>query len=290
MLPILAREESRHLLGACEIAHFGINLSSGPHVTPDLFAWFGGRFWFATARRTLKARTLKVGDRVGVLLRRGPHRLVVSGQARPLDGVRPLTFLASPPESVLYPAGAAAFIIRNAPHLAGFVAQGPHALPRSLSTLRMLIAVRPISVALLRDDSIVDYEGPWISGIKDEAGDIDAEAFVGPANSGSVADIADNYAADAVAAVQTDGGVVVLPASWNPDEGVALVPPRLLELVGAHEGEVAIEIDRTEGFAMEDKVGAMIRGEMRIESGRIEVDAERLTMWKGMRTETVPTG
>lgn len=293
MRSIFARDESRRLLNEAAIAHFGMVTKRGPHVTPELFAWTAGRFWFATARRTLKARTLAPGSRVGLLLMSGNDRLVISGDARPLDGVRPLTLAASPQESALYPAGLAAFVIRNAPHLAGFMAQGPRAFPRSLSAFRMFIAVRPVAAVLIKDDRIVDSAGPWIEGIEEGRAEIDPAPFVSPAAPEDLADIAESYAADAAVAVETAIGPVVLPASWDPDDSTVLVATELLERVGAKEGEVAVEVDRMVGFAMEDKKGVLLRGDMEIvQNGRftrIEMDPNRMTSWRGMGTETLRT-
>ena len=299
MRSILARDDSRRLLNQAAIAHFGMVTKRGPHVTPELFAWTAGRFWFATARRTLKARTLSPGDRVGLLLMSGNDRLIISGEARPLDGVRPLTLAASPQESALYPAGFAAFVIRNASHLAGFIAQGPRAFPRSLTAFRMFIAVRPVAAVLIKDDRIVDSAGPWIEGIEGIEGieegrvEIDPVPFVSPAVPEDLADIAESYAADAAVAVETAMGPVVLPASWDPDDSTVLIATELLERVGAKEGEVAVEVDRMVGFAMEDKKGVLLRGDMElVQRGRftrIEIDPNRMTSWRGMETETMRT-
>lgn len=293
MLALLARDESRHLLREAEVAHLGIETSKGPHVTPELFAWVGGRLWFATARRTLKARKIGVGTRVGVLLKRGQHTLAMIGEARPLDAVRPLSYLLSPHEAGLYPAGAATFTLRNARHLAGFIAQGRGAFPKTLSTLRMFIAVRPVAVALLRGNRLLEAEGPWHRGIKLVGGDIDSEPFDVSGVPEDLASLADNFASDAVVAVSTGAGPAVLPASWDPEESVAYVSRELLQLAGAREGEAAVEIERMDGYAMEGKSGVLLRGQMRIvqdgQLSRVEFDPDKATVWRGMQTKTVPT-
>ena len=293
MLDLLEKDESLHLLKEAAVAHLGIEAKEGPHVTPELFAWAHNRLWFATARRTLKARRIGTGTRVGVLLARGQHTLIMIGEARPLDVVRPLSFAMSPYETALYPAGVAAFVIRNAQHLAGFIAQGPGALPKSLQTLRMFIAVRPVAVALLRGDRLLEAEGPWQRGVEFAGGKIDSGPVAVAHVPDDLSSLASNFADDAVIAVSTGGGPAVLPASWNPDEAAALVPHGLLHLVGAREGEAAIEIERMEGYAMDGKRGVLLRGEMRFaedgRGGRVEIDPDKATVWRGMKTKTVST-
>ena len=293
MLTLLSRDEVGHLLREAEVAHLGFEASKGPHVTPELFAWTGGRLWFATARRTLKARKIETGSRVGILLKRGQHSLAMIGEARPLDAVRPLSLLLSPHETALSPAGMTAFTLRNVRHLAGFIAQGPGACPKPLSTLRMFISVRPVAAALLRGNRLLEAEGPWQRGIKLIGGDIDSEPFDVTDVPDDLAAIADNFASDAVIAVSTGAGTAVLPATWDPEESVAHVARELLQLAGAREGEAAVEIERMDGYAMDGKRGVLLRGQMRVTQeghmSRVEFDPDKATVWRGMRTKTVPT-
>ncbi|MDQ4095998.1 MAG: pyridoxamine 5'-phosphate oxidase family protein, partial [Actinomycetota bacterium] len=71
----MVRADVRALVEDAEGAHVAIETGRGPHVTPELFCWNGGRLWFATARRTLKARKTRAGAPVGVFIEHGPRGL-----------------------------------------------------------------------------------------------------------------------------------------------------------------------------------------------------------------------
>lgn len=289
---VLERDEARRLLKQGELLHVALETRTGPHVTPELFVWNGGRLWFATARRTLKARLLDPGEQVGALIALGSHRLVISGEARPLDPLSPQSMLSSKPETLLAPVAAGAFVLRNAPHLVGFLAEGLHALPHSPATLRMLVAIRPVAVALLDRDEVIDSAGAW------HPQELPARQARRSAKvtAGSVpADVADvvEEPTDAVAALTTPYGPAAVPVRWNPVSGTASVPAQLLSLVGVESGtEASIEIDRMEGYLMSGKRGVLLRGDATISRrgrmAKISLKAERATVWRGMDNETVP--
>lgn len=281
------------MLEQAEIVHVAIETDRGPHVTPELFCWNGGRLWFATARRTLKARTMRAGDRVGVFLERGPRGLVLLTQAYPLDPVRPDSLLAARREVPLVPTATAAFALRHAGHLAGFVAQGPWAWPRSLGTLRMFVALRPIAAALLAHDQIESAAGVWAF---DEP-EGDRRLRPAPVQSDDLPDdlepLAEGFAADAVVALDSPEGPVALPATWDGARSEASVRRELLALAGVSAwGPGAVEVDRMEGYAMHGKRGVVVRGDTRVSHdglySTISFDADRATYWRGMHTRTVP--
>ena len=281
------------LLRRAPSAHLAMDTGKGPHVTPELFAWSGGRLWFATARRTLKARKLTAGAQVGLYIHRGGEALLLRAEARPIDALRPKTLLDSASETALFPAAGTTFVIRNAPHLAGFVAQGPWAWPRSASTLRMFIALRPIAVALIRNDRILEAAGDWASG-KPRGRRL---ARAGTVRAGGLPDELSRWAEDfvpnAVVGLASPTGPVALPASWDGERATATVAGELLALAGVRsEGAAAVEVERMTGYAMEGKRGVLLRGRgvVTIEGdwGRIVVEPERATYWQGMETETVP--
>ena len=290
---LLAGEQARSLLEDADVAHLAIDTGRGPHVTPELFAWNGNRLWFATARRTLKARKTRSGARVGVFLEHGPHGLALLAEARPLDAVRPDTLLVSPHETVLFPTAATAFLRRNVAHLLGFVAQGPWAWPHDLSTMRMFVALRPVAAALLFHDEVRDSAGEWSE--REPAGgssrgprSVDASDLPD-----DLEPLAEGFAADAVLSLESPGGPVALPCTWDGERSEASVHRNLLTLAGvSSDGPAAVEVDRMRGYAMKGKRGVLLRGEARISHGgrfsTVGLDVERATYWEGMETSTVP--
>ncbi len=288
---VLDRDEARRLLNEGELLHVALETRAGPHVTPELFVWNGGRLWFATARRTLKARLLDPGEQVGALIALGSHRLVILGEARPLDPLSPQSILSSKPESVLAPVAGTAFVFRNAPHLVGFLAQGLHALPHSLATLRMLVAIRPVAAALVERDEVIDSAGAWHPQEVPARDPRRAAKVTAGSVPSAVGDLVEEPS-DAVAALTTPYGPVAVPVRWDPDSGTASVSARLLSLVGVEgETEASVEIDRMEGYLMSGKRGVLLRGDATINRrgrvAKISLKAERATVWRGMDNETV---
>jgi len=290
---LLETPQARSLLEDADVAHLAIETGRGPHVTPELFCFNSGRLWFATARRTLKARKTRSGNRVGVFLEHGPHGLMLLADARPLDPVRPDRLPAALKELALAPSAAAAFVIRNAPHLAGFMAQGPGAWPHSLSTLRMFVALRPVAAALLFHDEIRSCAGDWEQERSGGRSRLRPRSVESPDLPDDLAPLAEAFSADAVVALTSPGGPVALPATWDGDRGEAAVNRDLLTLAGVFsEGPGAVEVDRMQGYAMSGKRGVLLRGATRISHGgafsTVSLDPTRATFWRGMETETVP--
>lgn len=189
------------------------------------------------------------------------------------------------------PLAATAFVLRNAPHLVGFAAQGPKAWPRSAATLRMLVAIRPLAAALVKGDEVTSA-GSW----RPTTISADVGRRARPVEVSELpdepADLALLAGGAAVVSLLTSVGPVALPAQWDPERGVASVTPGLLALVGAaHDSEAAVEIERMDGYAMGGKRGVMLRGDaiVRRKGGRGEIvlRPERATFWQGMETQTV---
>jgi hypothetical protein len=290
---LLAGESAQSLLVDAEVAHIAIDTGRGPHVTPELFSAYAGRLWFATARRTLKARKTETGTRIGVFVEHGPHGLMMVAEARALDVIRPDKLLQSPHEIALWPTAAAGFVLRNAGHLLGFVAQGPWAWPRSLSSVRMFVALRPVAAALLFHDEIRSCAGEWRTRVPAGISSRGPRAVDASDLPDDLEPLAEGFAADAVISLDTPGGPVALPCTWDGERSEASVRRDLLVLAGvASDGPAAVEVDRMRGYAMAGKRGVLLRGEARITHGgrfsTVSLDVERATYWEGMETNTVP--
>ena len=284
---LLARDEVRPLLEEPELVHIAIETKNGPHVTPELYAWHAGRLWIATARRTLKARTLDVHSPVGVLARHGAHSLVIAGEARPLDALTPSTFLHSPAEMLWSTTAASAFLMRNYRHLLGLVAQAPQAIPHSPSTLRVLVGIRPVAAALLRGHRLVESAGRWHPAPLEEADDDpDVLATVPDASS-----IIEDYDGDAVIALSTRSGPIALPGAWDPDRSIATVAGHMMALAGSDDTiGAAVAVEGMTGYDFDDKEGAMLRGiGSVVNNGRIaevQLQPERAHEWQGISTRS----
>jgi hypothetical protein len=73
------------VLGGASVAYLAVETSSGPHVTPLLFAATPDRLWFGIGRGTLKARVLAKRSAVGVVVPGADASIAIRGEAALLD-------------------------------------------------------------------------------------------------------------------------------------------------------------------------------------------------------------
>jgi Pyridoxamine 5'-phosphate oxidase len=104
-----------NVLSHASVAYLAIETSSGPHVTPLLFAATPDRLWFGIGRGTLKARVLAKSPAVGVVVSGAQSSVAIRGQATLLDRLP-----ASPSEIARAPFALPAFASRNALEMAAF--------------------------------------------------------------------------------------------------------------------------------------------------------------------------
>ena len=103
------------VLGGASFAYLAVETSSGPHVTPLLFAATPDRLWFGIGRGTLKARVVAKRPAVGVVVPGAEASLAIRGEATLLDRLP-----ASPAELARAPFALPAFASRNALEMAAF--------------------------------------------------------------------------------------------------------------------------------------------------------------------------
>jgi hypothetical protein len=96
------------VLGGASFAYLAVETSSGPHVTPLLFAATPDRLWFVIGRGTLKARVVTKQPAVGVVVPGEDASIAIRGEATLLDRLP-----ASPAELARAPFGLPAFAFRN---------------------------------------------------------------------------------------------------------------------------------------------------------------------------------
>lgn len=104
-----------NVLGRASIAYLAVETSSGPHVTPLLFAATPDRLWFGIGRGTLKARVLTKRPPVGVVVPGENASVAIRGEAALLDRLP-----ASPAELARAPFALPVFASRNALEMAAF--------------------------------------------------------------------------------------------------------------------------------------------------------------------------
>ena len=103
------------VLGRASFAFLAVETSSGPHVTPLLFAATPDRLWFGIGRGTLKARVVRKRPAVGVVVPGADGSVAIRGEAKLVDRLP-----ASPGEVARAPFALPAFASRNALEMAAF--------------------------------------------------------------------------------------------------------------------------------------------------------------------------
>jgi hypothetical protein len=231
------------VLGGASVAYLAVETSSGPHVTPLLFAATPDRLWFGIGRGTLKARVLAQRPAVGVVVPGADASVAIRGEATLLDQLP-----TSPAELARAPFALPAFASRNALEVAAFARDVARrgAQPQSLAPL----SVRIETLDLLDGWSALSVLG-WM-------------AAVGP---------------------------IALPAMWDPRTKRARVPAAPLRNAGGSRTAAAcICIDESEGLGPLAKRGTLLRGRghatLRGDIASVALEPERITRWKGFRTQT----
>jgi hypothetical protein len=144
------------VLGGAAFAYLAVETSSGPHVTPLLFAATPDRLWFGIGRGTLKARVLAKRPSVGVVVPGAGASVAIRGEATLLDRLP-----ASPAELARAPFALPAFASRNAFEMAAFARD----IARSASQPQPLspLSVRVDSLELLNDwpaEAVLGWAAP----------------------------------------------------------------------------------------------------------------------------------
>ncbi len=133
------------ILDEADVLYVAVAAPKGPHVTPAVFDVDGGRLWFITPRRSVKARVIDRHRRVGGLVQVGQRAVVFGGRARIVD---PLTArgIFSPGRLLDLPLAAAGYLGRNHRHATGTIRD--HQAP-TLALSRVIVSIDIRRLALL---------------------------------------------------------------------------------------------------------------------------------------------
>jgi hypothetical protein len=266
----------RAVMSEARQAYVVVDLPSGPHVTPQLFASSGDRCIFLSAATTLKVQVLRQRPQIGVTFIAGARAVVMGGTAAVLDALRPASVVAHlrdvPVAGGLLPA----FVLRNAADLAGFARDftcgrlGFHIPPR-----RVLIVARPDRLAVVEGASVIAAAGTWR----------------GSVSSGGAPSVAPG--GDAVVGWRTPDGPLALPGRLDRTDALVQLPNGLIELAAAPErGAACVVVDDYGGPGPALKRGVMQRGTGTVTTADGQtwfgLEPARVTTWRGIDSNTVP--
>ena len=278
------------VLDVADVLHVAVSARRGPHVTPTVFDVAGGRLWFVTPRRSVKARVIARHRRVGGLVQAGDRALVFGGRARIVD---PLTArgVLSPGRFLELPLAAAGYFDRNLRHALGTVRDHP---APTLALSRVMVSIDVRRAALLDGPAVVEAWGRWARTDLLLAGD---------PSPGRAPDL--RAAPPALRALLGDGAGVVLgwqslsgplalPGRWQTGAATVETSAEALVLAGAGTAGPACVTAQRSRYRLDDKEGVLVSGagEARRPAGdpvraRVAIDAQRATWWTGEHRRSV---
>lgn len=236
----------------------------GPHCTPLVFGYSGGRVWLTTSRRSVKARAWKVDPGVAGLVRSGELSVTFTGTVHTYDVLDRSTWAAALSGATSIARAGTAFSKKNAKFFAGYAVDARQVPFAWMPPGRVFVSVDVERTALLGEDGVQEGRGRWGGESLSNKTFRSSKSGDDPL-SGLPADVREALGSDGDAALTVSGarGPVVLPARWRVEAGAlyASLPAETLALAGAGpEAPVAVTMDRASEWRARDMVGAMVQG------------------------------
>lgn len=255
-------------------AYVAVETANGPHVTPELYAWSGGRLWFAAAVSTLKAKVLPNRPRAGAVVTVAGRSVVLHGTVSVFDPRRPLDIARRASAWPRATRAITGYVLRNVPDLVAFARDAAIGrLGLRIPPPRALFALEPDRVLLVENDALVACLGAWPGSAAGALGALDD---------------APDVPAGGTAAVAAFPGPVAVPARWFAPERRTHVAPALLGLLDLPESfDVAVVIDDYTAPGPAAKRGRLVRGRGSLAAGSpgyVDVDCDRAVEWEGVET------
>ena len=280
------------VLDEADLLHVAVAARNGPHVTPAVFDVDGGRLWFVTPRRSVKARVIDRHRRVGGLVQLGRWSVVIGGRARIVD---PLTArgIFSPGRLLDLPFAAAGYLGRNHRHATGTIRD--HEAP-TLALSRVLVSIDIRRLALLDGFDVVDSWGQW-SGTDLMLRGAPPPGIT-PELAALPASVRNLLTDDAPVVLGWQGlfGPLALPATWRDRGGELETSGAALVLAGAASGSPACVTVERSRYRLNSKQGLLLTGDghARLDGGgrlaRVTLDLDRTTWWRGEERHTIAAG
>ena len=237
---------------------------TGPHCTPLVFAYSGGRLWFTTSRRAVKTRAWKADPAAAGLVRHGELAVAFTGSAKLYDALDRNTWGDAVAGATSIARATAAFSRKNARFFAGYAVDAKQVPFAWAPPGRVFVGIELARTALLDADGVQEGKGRWAGASTSHAtfrrstkGD-DPLSVLPP-------EVREPLGAEGVGALTLIGerGPVVVPVRWRADEHAiyAALPAETLALaVAGPDAPAALTVDVASEWRARDMVGAMVQG------------------------------
>ena len=236
----------------------------GPHCTPLVFAYSGGRIWLTTSRGSVKTRAWKADPTVAGLVRLGELAVSFTGTVKTYDALDRNTWGAAVAGATSIARATARFSKKNARFFAGY-ALDAHQVPLAWTPPgRVFVGIDLERTALLDDDGVQEGRGRW-------GGEAQGHATfrrltkgpdpLAPLPSDVTASL--GRSGDGVLTVAGGRAPVVVPVRWVAEASAlyAALPAETLALADAGpDAPVALTVDEASPWRARDMAGAMVQG------------------------------
>ena len=133
----------------------------GPHCTPLVFAYSGGRIWLTTSRGSVKSRAWKVDPGVAGLVRHGDLAVTFTGTVKSYDALDRKTWGAAVAGATSIARATTGFSRKNARFFAGYAFDARQVPLAWMPPGRVFVGVDLERTALLDADGVQEGRGRW---------------------------------------------------------------------------------------------------------------------------------
>lgn len=286
-------DEAQRVLDAATLALVAVDTGRGVHVSPQAYAWAGGRVWLLAPSDSLKVRLVRRTATAGVTVRVGETAVVLTGRARIVEAWPPAAGLAALASAGRLGVGAVAYGRRNAGVAVG-VALDALAGRMGVPGPRSVIALEPSRWALVAGTDLVDHDG-WVAAAPLVAGRPRRTPVALGALPRALRPLVTGATEATVGWPGPNGPVAVPAEATDLAVGRVHVVAALADLLGAPDGEGCVTVHSSPGSRPGDYRGVLLRGPLRAggrRAGRraLTVRPTRVTWWQGYRSATAPVG
>jgi nitroimidazol reductase NimA-like FMN-containing flavoprotein (pyridoxamine 5'-phosphate oxidase superfamily) len=254
----------QQVLEAAPFCAVATSTPRGPHCTPLVFAYSGGRVWLTTSRGSVKARAWKVDPGVAGLVRQGDLSVTFTGTVKTYDALDRNTWGAAVTGATSIARATGRFSKKNAKFFAGYAFDARQVPLAWTPPGRVFVGIDLDRTALLDEDGVQEGRGRW--GGQALGHKTFRQVKRGPDPLGALpAEMATTLGRSGEAALTVAGarGPVVVPVRWLAEDSAlyAALPAETLALAGASpDASVALTVDEASAWRARDMSGAMIQG------------------------------
>ncbi|MEX0650805.1 MAG: pyridoxamine 5'-phosphate oxidase family protein [Actinomycetota bacterium] len=236
----------------------------GPHCTPLVFAYSGGRIWLTTSRGSVKTRAWKADPTVAGLVRLGELAVTFTGTVKTYDALDRNTWGAAVAGATSIARATGRFSKKNARFFAGYVLDA-HQVPLAWTPPgRVFVGIDLDRTALLDEDGVQEGRGRW-------GGEAEGRATFRQVKKGAnplgalPPDVAASLGRSGQGVLTIAGarGPAVVPVRWLAEASAlyAALPVETLSLADAGaDATVALTVDEVSPWRARDMAGAMVQG------------------------------